>query len=73
MARPNDRLWVDGGEYRVYELRGRFCRGTPRRAAEEVRFAEDSPLEEAGFEPSVPHARNKRFVRPCIAQFSQGK
>ena len=24
-------------------------------APEEVRFAGDSPLEEAGFEPSVPH------------------
>ena len=36
--------------------------GIPR--SEEVRFAMDSPLEESGFEPSVPLSR--KFLPGCI-------
>jgi hypothetical protein len=31
----------------------------------EVRFAEDSPLEGDGFEPSVPHKRDRTKRREC--------
>jgi hypothetical protein len=34
-----------------------------------ARFAPDSPLEEAGFEPSVPHARNNASFDPASRNF----
>jgi hypothetical protein len=38
----------------LHEPRSSVDRGFMRPLAEEVRFASDSPLEEAGFEPLVP-------------------